>query len=221
VDFEAAFEREAGRYRDGAARPGPGQLVRLGNAAYGAGLALLMLGRAPEAPLWFGRAAARWRESNAEAPPASWGRPAGAIKAALLAGAGARAYALWALELDCEHAESAIGRYAAALATASLGRWRATGSLAAGLEADPAFPPAVARALAGLGAADARSTAAALAEVLRSFEQRESYLEDVAVADTVLVLAQLARKRGIELEPLASPLLPPPVQPSPAAARSQ
>jgi hypothetical protein len=43
--------------------------------------------------------------------------------------------------------------------------------------------------------------------VLESFETREEYLEDLPVADTVLVLQALAQRRGIAAE-LSSPLLP-------------
>jgi len=41
------------------------------------------------------------------------------------------------------------------------------------------------------------------------FETREEYLEDIAVADTVLVLQALATRRELAAE-LASPLLPSP-----------
>jgi hypothetical protein len=44
--------------------------------------------------------------------------------------------------------------------------------------------------------------------VLRSFEERDAFLEDTPVADTVLVLDALARERGMAVEPLASELLP-------------
>jgi ketosteroid isomerase-like protein len=53
-------------------------LVRKGNAAYAAGLGLLMAHDA-EASDWLGRAAAAWRESWQGGE--SWGRPIGAIKA--------------------------------------------------------------------------------------------------------------------------------------------
>jgi hypothetical protein len=43
--------------------------------------------------------------------------------------------------------------------------------------------------------------------VLESFETREEYLEDIPVADTVLVLQALAARRGIAAE-LSSSLLP-------------
>ena len=84
---------------------------RLGNAAYGAGLCLLMLGERAEATEWLGRASARWRESWEHATPTSWGRPIGVIKAALIAGddQAAAAFAAWALGLGCTEAESAIG----------------------------------------------------------------------------------------------------------------
>jgi hypothetical protein len=49
--------------------------------------------------------------------------------------------------------------------------------------------------------------AEAVEQVLESFEAREEYLEDLPVADTVLVLQALARRRGIAPE-LSSPLLP-------------
>ena len=42
--------------------------------------------------------------------------------------------------------------------------------------------------------------------MLESFETRDDYLEDVPVADTVLVLQALAAERGLEAE-LSSPLL--------------
>jgi len=43
--------------------------------------------------------------------------------------------------------------------------------------------------------------------VLESFETREEYLEDIPVADTVLILQALAARRGFAVE-LSSPLLP-------------
>jgi hypothetical protein len=46
-----------------------------------------------------------------------------------------------------------------------------------------------------------------VALVLRSFEERDAYLEDVPVADTVLALEALAERRGVAARP-RSPLLP-------------
>ena len=58
-------------------------------------------------------------------------------------------------------------------------------------------------ALEALARRDESAFAEARRDVLRSFEEREAFLEDVAVADTVLVLDALARARGMPLEPLA------------------
>ena len=206
----ALFERERLRYEDGEARDDPEQLVRMGNAAYGAGLALLMLGRVDEAGEWLERSAARWRESWEHATPESWGRPIGAIKALLIGGRDDEAVevARWALELGPETAESPIGRYAACLALLTLERWAEARHMAATLRERDDFPRPVADSLALIAAHDVVGYAEAVEAVLESFETREEYLEDAAVADTVLALHALARKRGIEVELPPSPVLP-------------
>ncbi len=68
------------------------------------------------------------------------------------------------------------------------------------------FPRDVADALAA--AADRDAYALAIAGVLASFEARSDFLEDVAVADTVLVLQLLAAQRGLAAELPASVRLP-------------
>lgn len=205
------FERERARYEDGLARPAPEQLVRTGNAAYGAGLALLMLGRAEDAATWLERAAERWRESWAFATPTSWGRPIGAIKAALIAARpeAEAACAEWSLELGVQAAESSIGHYAAALALLVLGRDDEARQIAAEMRQRDDFPPDVAEALVAVAAHDAGAYLLAVESVLGSFETREAYLEDIAVADTVIVLQRLAERRGIAAALRASPFLPP------------
>jgi hypothetical protein len=69
------------------------------------------------------------------------------------------------------------------------------------------FPAEVGDALAFLAAHDVLGYTQAIEGVLESFVNREEYLEDVPVADTVLVLQALAERRGITTE-LSSPLLP-------------
>jgi len=201
-------ERERGRYDEGMRRLDPEQLVRLGNAAYGAGLCLLMLGEREEAAEWLERASARWRESWEHATPTSWGRPIGVIKAALIAGDdhAAAAFAAWALGLGCADAESPIGRYAATLALLVEGRDTEAAGLAESLRVEP-FPPEVADALVGISTSAEAQYRVAVQRVLTSFETRDEYLEDVPVADTVIVLQALARRRGLAAE-LDSPLLP-------------
>jgi tetratricopeptide (TPR) repeat protein len=210
VDWEQLLEREEARYADGEARLDPEQLVRIGNAAYGAGLSLLMLGRTEEAREWLDRAATRWQESWEHATPTSWGRPIGAIKASLIAGSEdeAGSYSQWALGLGTETAESPIGRYAASLALLTLGRWEDAHRVALTLRDRDDFPPEVAAALVTIGAGDDAGYAEAIAAVVRSFETRDEYLEDAAVADTALALQALAAKRGLAARLEPSPVLP-------------
>jgi hypothetical protein len=67
---------------------------------------------------------------------------------------------------------------------------------------------AVADALAFVAAPDPVAYTEAIEAVLESFEARDAYLEDVAVADTVIVLQLLAARRGIPAELDPSPVLP-------------
>ena len=217
TDWDQHVERETLRYRDGESRLPAAedadarqrQLTRLGNAAGGAGLALLAQGRTDEAAEWLARAAERYRESWDDAPPGSWGRPIGMLKSRLLAGnwEAAREEARWTLDQGAEAAESPIGRYAACLASLVLERWEDARVLADGLRLDAGFPHDVGDALAFIAAHDRLGYVEAVERVLRSFETREAYLEDIPLADTVLVLQALAARRDIAAE-LDSPLLP-------------
>ena len=217
VEWAEHLERETARYRDGEKRlPGielsderQKQLTRMGNAAGGAGLALLMQGKREEAGEWFHHAADRYRDSMADAPPQSWGRPIGAMKALVLAGdweAGEEA-ARWTLGLGAGDTLSPIGRYAATLAHLILGDDESARALAGGLREREDFPSDVADALATIAAEDRLGYVYAVESVLESFVERDEYLEDIPVADTVLVLQALAGRRDVAAE-LASPLLP-------------
>jgi hypothetical protein len=172
-------------------------------AAGTVGLARLMEGK--DGADWFRRSAAAYRESFALAPPGSWGRVVGAVKSGILSG-NARADATWALEqLPVEGSSTA--RYAEILARLSLGEDEAPS-----LVWDPEFPADVAAALAALGASDGAAYRDAAAAVLESFEARRAFLENLPVADTVLVLERLAAERGIAAG-FRSPLLPTPADP--------
>ena len=221
VDWAAHLAREEGRYRDGEARlaseaaeddsdPRQRQLTRVGNAAGGAGLALLMLGGRERAAEWFARAAARYRESFADAPPGSWGRPIGAVKALVLAddwagrGGGRR------LGGGERAPRSPTLRSAATQPRLPCSCWAATRRPAVHADAiriRDDFPDDVGDALAFIAAQDVIGYTVAIEEVLDSFEARDEYLEDLPVADTVLVLQALAARRGMAAE-LSSPLLP-------------
>jgi hypothetical protein len=214
-DWNAHLERETTRYRDGSERlpddpdARQRQLTRIGNAAWGAGLAELMRRETEQAAGWFSRAAAAYEASYADAPPGSWGRRVAMIKCSILAGdwPRAEAYARGTLDEHAAEADSPIGRYAAALALLTLERPEDARPVASSLRERDDFPPDVADALATIAAEDAPGYLIAIESVLESFERRDEYLEDIPVADTVLVLQALARRRRMAGE-VASPLLP-------------
>jgi hypothetical protein len=192
VDWRERYERAAARYAAGETRElDERQLVQLANAAWAAGLSLLMAGDRERARDWLVRSAERYRESwDAGAATDAWGRPLGAIKALVIAGEDAGEAARWALDAGAAKAESSIGRYAGALALLVLGRDDRAATLAAGL--GDGFPADVAAALAALAARDPDGFRAAVARIRQDFETREDFLEDVPVPDTALALEALA-----------------------------
>jgi hypothetical protein len=217
TDWGVHARREQQRYREGESRlpdlvdhdTRQRQLTRMGNAAAGAGLAELMGGNTDEAGSWFAKAVERYRESYEHAPPGSWGRPIGMLKADVLANdwGGAVRDATWTLDQGAAESDSPIGSYAGCLALLVLGRDEEARVLADGLRTHDGFPGPVGDALALLAAQDVVGYTEAVERVLESFETREEYLEDLPVADTVMVLQALAERRGMAAE-LTSPLLP-------------
>jgi hypothetical protein len=199
VDWRERYDRAAARYAAGETRePDERQLVQLANAAWAAGLSLLMAGDREGAAEWLRRAAARYRESwDAGAAADAWGRPIGAMKALLIAGEDPEEAARWALDAGAADAGSPIGRYAGALALLVLERDEEAAAVAATL--GDGFPSDVAGALRALAARDADAYAAAVAAVRRSFETRDDFLEDITVPDTALALdaLELRRRRAV------------------------
>jgi hypothetical protein len=219
LGWDEQLGREERRYRDGEARLHEAsdpdarqrQLTRMGNAAWGAGLASLMRADRAAAAGWFDLAVDRYHESLESAPPGSWGRYIGSLKSRLLAGdwAGAEEEARRTLAADAAGADSPIGRYAATLAALVLGADDDARDLAETLRDPDDFPRPVGEALAQIATGmDRAAYARAVEQVLESFERRDEFLEDLPVADTVIVLQTLAERRGLEAE-LDSPLLPP------------
>jgi hypothetical protein len=217
IGWEERATRARERFEDGAARlphdpdERQRQLTRMGNAAWAAGLSYLMLGRRDDADEWLVRAAETYGRSWPDAPPGSWGRPIGAMKSRLIAGdlVGAGEDARWALDAGAADSESPIGRYAAALAQLILGEDDAAAALAATLTGAEAIPPAVVDSITTLATRDALAYQAAIEALVADFEGRTEFLEDTAVADTVLALQALAEVREMGV-PLASALLPDP-----------
>jgi len=209
VDWAERADAAIERYRGGEARDlDQRQLTQLGNAAWAAGLSLLMSGRSDEAADWLRRSAERYRESWEGAPPDSWGRPIAAMKALLLAGDDATEAARWALDAGAAAAQSPIGRYAGTLALLVLGDDLGARALGSTLRDLDDFPQPVADALVELAGADPVDYALSLDRIVESFEERSEFLEDVPVADTVLVLQRLAAARDLAADLEPSPVLP-------------
>jgi hypothetical protein len=215
ADWDERAARARERYEDGAARlpddpdERQRQLTRMGNAAWAAGLSFLMLGQTADSAEWLARAADTYRESWADAPAGSWGRPIGAMKSRLIAGdpEGARNDARWALDAGAASSDSPIGRYAAALADLVLDEDAEASALVPTLRDAESIPPAVVDSLAALADREAAAYDASIRALVADFEAREEFLEDIPVADTVLAFQALAAERGIVAE-LASPVLP-------------
>jgi len=214
VLWDRHLEREIRRYRDGRARmpcdarKRERQLVRIGSAAWGAGLSALMLGDARHARSWLVRAARDFRTSAELALPGAWGRFTATLKSRLIAGhEGGADDAQWTLAAGAATAESLPGRYAACLASLIVGEDDAAAYLAQSLT-DTHFPKPVAAALAALATGARDDYDRAIGDVLSSFETRQRFLENIPVADTVIALQALADQRNMTA-PLNSPLLPP------------
>jgi len=197
VDWRERYERAAARYAAGESRElDERQLVQLANSAWAAGLSLLMAGDHDGAVEWLRRSAVRYRESwEAGASTTAWGRPIGALKALLIAGDDASEVAQWALAAGAAGAESPIGRYAGTLALLVLDRDDEAATLSTTLGDD--FPSDVADALSALARHDAAQYGSVVASIRSSFEERETFLEDVPVSDTALALDALAARRGL------------------------
>lgn len=204
MEWRERYERAAARYAGGETRePDERQLVQLANAAWAAGLSLLMAGDREGARQWLVRSAERYRESwDSGAPTDAWGRPIAMMKALLIAGEARPCNnlllaALLTLDAGAAEAESTIGRYAGTLALLVLDRDDEAAALASGL--GDGFSADVAAALAALATRDASAFGTAVAAIRQDFESRDDFLEDLPVPDTALALEALATRRALQL----------------------
>jgi hypothetical protein len=155
------------------------------------------------------RAVERYRTSWELAPPASYGRLVGMLKAAVLAGNGepeAR-YAVAACAGD--EGPSATRAYALAIAALVLGDDAGAARQAAAMRAgDEAFGRA-ADGVAAIAAGDGAALTHALAAIVADFEARDEHLTGVPIADTALMLDRIWTRRGHGSALPKSPLVPP------------
>jgi hypothetical protein len=173
--------------------------------ADGEGLRALLDGDAPRGRERLDEAVARYRASWELAPPRSFGRLVGMLKAAVIAG-DARDAAAYARKQVGE-ADSPPSAYVLAVAALVEGD---DGAVPAHAEAMRAGSPAFGRAadaLEALAERDGEAYAAAVRAIVADFEGRDEHLTGVPVADTALMLERLAEPRGLAARP-ASALLP-------------
>jgi hypothetical protein len=151
-------------------------------------------------------AAALYRQSWEAAPPGSYGRLIGMLKAAVIAG-DAVAEAAYAQRQIAPDAASPPAHYARAIAALALGEDGDAEAATEGMRAgSPAFGRA-AEALAALARHDRDAYENALAAIVEDFESREEHLTGIPIADTALMLERLAEPRGLAVR-IESPLLP-------------
>jgi hypothetical protein len=180
-------------------------------AAEGEAHAALLAGDTEAAGAAYARAVEGYRASWALAPPRSYGRLVGLLKAAVLGGCAApvaeevRA----ALDSDPDAAGSPVACYVLAVAALVVGDDDAVAPLAAAMEPRGGAFERTATALRALAAGDSTGYAAAVAAIEADFATRDEHLTGVAIADTAIMLELIARERGLAAR-LASPLVPQP-----------
>lgn len=209
VEFAPAGGRPAGMV------PGPHRArLEAAVALEAEGQRLLLDGQARAGRAKLKEASRRYQESWDLAPPASYGRLVGMLKAAIIAGEGPREAALVRAALAAPGGAapdpaslSPPAAYALALAALVQGddglavdaanRMR-DGGEAFGRAAD---------AIAALACGDGAAYGAAAGAIVADFAARDEHLTGVPIADTALMLERLAAARGLAAG-ITSPLLP-------------
>ena len=176
--------------------------------AEGEAHAALLAGDTDAATAAYARAVESYRASWALAPPKSYGRLVGLLKAAVLGGNGRAAAdeVRAALDGDREAAGSPVASYVLAVAALIAGDDDAVAPLAEVMEPRGGAFERTAAALRALAAGDGAAYAAAAAAIADDFAGREEHLTGVAIADTAIMLEIVAGERGLAAG-LESPLV--------------
>jgi hypothetical protein len=180
-------------------------------AAEGEAHAALLAGDAEAARAAYASAVEGYRASWALAPPRSYGRLVGLLKAAVLGGrAGPAAEEVrTALDGDPDAAGSPVASYVLAVAALVAGDDDAVAPLADAMEPRGGAFARTAAALRALAVGDGDAYATAVAAIEADFAAREEHLTGVAIADTAVMLELVAAERGLAAK-LSSPLVPVP-----------
>jgi hypothetical protein len=160
---------------------------------------LLMEGRPDEAREVLQAVAGLYRRSWEAAPPRSYGRLVGMVKAAILAGEAGPAAAEVRREIGPE-GDSPASWYALALAALVEGEEDLAARAAEGMRGGSEAFDRTADAVDALAAGDAERYGAALRAIVEDFEARSEHLTGVAIADTALALERLAGERGFRAD---------------------
>jgi hypothetical protein len=170
--------------------------------------AALLAGDTDAATADYARAVELYRASWVLAPPKSYGRLVGLLKAAVLCGSGRAAAdeVRAALDGDPDAAGSPVASYVLAVAALIAGDDDAVAPLAAVMEPRGEAFERTAAALRALAAGDGAAYAAAAAAIADDFAGRQEHLTGVAIADTAIMLEIVAGERGLAAG-LESPLV--------------
>jgi len=178
-------------------------------ATEGEAHAALLAGDSEAAHAGYARAVEQYRGSWELAPPKSYGRLVGLVKAAVLAGRAQPAadYVRTALDGDADATGSPVASYARAVASLIAGDDEAVAPLADVMVARGGAFERTATALRALAAGDGDAYAAAVHEIAADFAARDEHLTGVAIADTAIMLELIAADRGLGAG-IGGPLVP-------------
>ena len=196
--------RKLGGMQDGEHR----ELMMAAIASEGEAHAALLAGEHDAARAAYAQAVEQYRASWKLAPPKSYGRLVGLLKAAVLGGQ-AQAAAAEVRELldgDADADGSPVASYVLAVAAVIAGDDEEVATRASRMEPRGEAFERTAVALKALASNDADAYATALAAIEADFAARDEHLTGVAIADTAVMLELLAAERGLQ-SGLSSPLV--------------
>lgn len=185
--------------------PEQGEGVRVGHRELmgaaierdGAAQRALLAGDGPTARNAFAEAAEFYRRSWRLASATSYGRLIGMLKSAVLSGAGEDEARFARAELARGAADSPAAAYVQALAALICGDHAAASAWTRRMRPGGEAFARTADAIQALADGDGTAYAAALERIVHDFEQRGQHLTGVAIADTALMLQELASRRGM------------------------
>ncbi len=167
-----------------------------------------LAGATLESEAAFRQASDEYRRSWELAPPRSYGRLVGMLKAAILGGNGSPAAGYVKSALSSDTRGSPTAAYAGALAALALGEDDDALHQAQAMRSGSEAFARAALAIQALARADPGAYREALSAIVADFEQRHGHLTGVAIADTAAMFERLASSRGLPAN-LESSLLPP------------